>query len=189
MKIFTVISAIVCLLIGASTYAQETMNADTSVTVQIRRPHILYVEALGRGGYWSVGYGYSFFQRNSHELNSIIGVNFMWYGKHRQSTMIPVGLFYRYGERFKVEIGFTVTPDINWARIYIGPYWNDHGEPREILNHDILFIPSIGFVYGSKNKRIEIGLRYTPAFTIRVDNALPVWFGVFFHYRLTQRKK
>lgn len=179
------------LMAEVAACAQEAGNADTSALTQIRRPHILYAEVLGRGGYWSVGYGYSFFQRNRHELNSIIGANFMYYGRNHQSTVIPVGVFYRFGYRFKIEVGFTVTTAINWVRFYKESSWtSDSTEYIEIPNHGVGLIPSIGLVYASKSQKVELGLRYTPILNPQnIQNSAPVWFGAFFYYRLKQGKR
>jgi len=186
-----IITTFIVLANAMNTMAQETVAADTLAAEKLRRPHILYVEAMGRGGYWSVGYGYSFFQRKKHELNGTIGMNFMWYGKYHQSTAIPVGVFYRYGERFKVEVGFSALTLINWAKFYQKSYYDStEGHIVEIPSHKLAVAPSIGFVYGSKNKKIELGLRYSPLFNVyNKSDMLPVWFGAFFNYRLKRRRK
>ena len=176
---------------SACAFAQEQSNSDTSVVQTPHRPHIIYVEVMGRAGYWNIGYGYSFFQRNKHELNAMVGFNYMYYWDIRQISMFPVGVFYRFGERFKFEGGFSVTPIINWPR-FRGElsYDDDNAESVRVLDHQILLVPSVGFVYGTKNGKFEFGARYTPQVNpIALENTIPYVFGTFFTYRLTQKEK
>jgi hypothetical protein len=189
MRILAAICFVGFLQFGGAAHAQETDNADTSAVERIHRPHILYVEIIGRAAYWNVGYGYTFFQKDKHELNSVIGVNFIWNNANHYATMIPVGLFYRYGHRIKVEAGFSVTPNINLARIIKGSHYYLHGEYTRRISHQVNLIPSIGIVYGSVSKKFEVGIRYTPYLNpIHFENSIPYVFGAFFNIRLKQRQ-
>lgn len=192
MKTALYIFAVASWLIGGScAFGQGASSSDTSAVEIPRRPHILYVEVMGRAPYWNIGYGYSFFQRGKHELNATIGASYMYYWDIRQISMFPVGVFYRFGERFKVEGGFTVTPVINWPRFWGAvKYYPETEEHVGVLGQQVLIVPSVGFVYGSKNGKFEIGARYTPTFNpIRFRNTIPYSFGAFFTYRLKERTK
>jgi hypothetical protein len=74
-------TTILLMLCNVFVVAQESMHSDTSGSEELRKPHILHVEILGRGGYWNIGYGYSFIQRKNHEFIGSIGINFMYYEK------------------------------------------------------------------------------------------------------------
>lgn len=167
--------------------AQNSLPTDSAETKEPQKPHIIYAEVVGRGGYWSIGYGYSFFQKKKHELNSLVGLNFMWYNRKHYSSSIPVGVFYRYGRVFKLEMGVSATPVINWAKFdRKSSYDSTLGQTMEIPNHNFVVIPSVGFVYGSRNGVIEIGLRYTPIIDFPTRNSSPIWGGAFLHYRLNK---
>ena len=170
--------------------AQEVATIDTVEKKLVTRPHIIYMEGMGRGGYYNIGYGYSFFQRDNHELNVLIGINPYWDGDGRaQMTAVPVGLFYRYGQQFKFELGFSITPFINWQR-FRGRYYDlEVGIRSKVAEHQLILIPSLGFAYGTKNQVFEVGMRYTPYIVpLRLDNSIGYVFGAFFHYRLKGKK-
>ena len=192
MKALLYITLLFALLVNdRAVLAQEASSPDTSIGKTIRRPHILYAEVMGRAGYWNIGYGYSFFQRGKHELNATVGFNYMYYWDIRQISMFPVGLFYRFGERFKLEGGFTINPVINWPRFRGAvKYYPETEESIRVLDHYVVLIPSLGFVYGTKNGKFEVGIRYTPLFdVIDFRGTIPYSFGAFFHYRIQHPKK
>lgn len=191
MKVLLNIMLLLGLLLSNCIVSGQEANLDTSVVKTVPRPHILYAEVMGRAGYWNIGYGYSFFQRGKHELNATVGFNYMYYWNIRQISMFPVGIFYRFGDRFKVEAGFTVTTVINWPRFRTSIWYDTEDEMYvQVLNHQVAIVPSLAFVYGFKNKKVELGIRYTPIFnSIQFDRPVLYAFGAFFYYRLKQTKK
>lgn len=184
MKVSLYILVIAILLIGRTVgFAQEHSPSDSSAVEQIRRPHILYVELMGRAPFWNIGYGYSFYRYKKHELNTTIGINYSWGGRTQQSTAFLIGTFYRYGNRFCVEVGASAVVNLNWVRFFEEPHFNDRGEHIDIPGHGYGIVPSVGFVYRTKNERIQLGIRYTPLVDLRnTENTFPYMFGAFMNY-------
>ena len=177
------------LLSVLSTFGQGTPK-DTLDKEPVSRPHILYFEGMGRAAYYNFGYGYAFFQREKHELNATIGFCYMHGQDRAQLTYHPIGLFYRYGQRFKFEGGFSVTPVINWQRFRDRYFETGEGFQAETVRHGVALFPSIGFVWATRNQLFEIGARYTPLLNpIQFENSVPYIFSAFFQFRLKGKKR
>lgn len=178
------------LLSVVSTFGQGAPK-DTLDKEPVSRPHILYFEGMGRAAYYNFGYGYAFFQREKHELNATIGFCYIGRGDAgAQQTFHPVGLFYRYGQRFKFEGGFSVTPIINWQNFAGRSYHPEYGYEISTLPHRVLLIPSVGFVWVTRNQLFEVGARYTPYIEPQmIENSIGYVFGAFFQFRLKGKKR
>jgi hypothetical protein len=169
---------------------EETTTADTLEKKVAPRPHILYFEAMGRAAYYNFGYGYAFFQRGKHELNATIGFCYINGSDGAQLSFHPIGLFYRYGHRFKFEGGFSVTPRINWQN-FRGPFYDPElGYEISTLPHTVGLFPSVGFVWATRNQLFELGARYTPLIDPgSIENSIPYNFSLFFQFRLKRKNK
>ena len=124
-------------------YSFELNDFDTTQHVDSSKRHGLFGEALGGGGYYSIGYEYTIVNRQRYELLGSIGFSSNFKGKPQFDFGLPISLnnrvkFWRFNG---IDLGASLGNFINiWAIIDQEKYFNC---PLGNCNHKVLFFPSV----------------------------------------------